>query len=299
MLTFLYHALMLLVGFVLPARPKLLRQGYRDRNGEPTQGMVGPVGLVLGAVGCYLLFALLRALARGEVPCGAKGCAGQIYTLANRPARTGPTCFFCCGACWRLATRCMSRSGSGCGHKGFAPGQNACGCAGHHRPEAGAWRRSGLLRLQVARALCRHGLLQALGQLISQHFFCAGLQPIQRALNNLLGAGLGHIKAACQIGIDIGHVQAQHLRFCAASSWRSALVSDQAADLLAEYAASSPPLIHEATDSTLSSARRRWLAEWGPHKGLAAIGTGNGPWHGYDQAAVSLTAAIKALARAA
>ena len=31
----------------------------------------------------------------------------------------------------------------------------------------------------------------------------------------------------------------------------------------------------------------------------AAIGTGNGPWHGHDQAAVSLTAAIKALARAA
>ena len=31
----------------------------------------------------------------------------------------------------------------------------------------------------------------------------------------------------------------------------------------------------------------------------AAIGTGNGPWHGYDQAAVSLPAAIKALARAA
>ena len=31
----------------------------------------------------------------------------------------------------------------------------------------------------------------------------------------------------------------------------------------------------------------------------AEIGTGNGPWHGYDQAAVSLTAAIKALARAA
>ncbi len=145
-------------------------------------------------------------------------------------------------------------------------------------PSAG----SGLLRLQVARALCRHGLLQALGQLIGQHFFCAGLQPIQRALNNLLGAGLGHIKATCQIGIDIGHVQAQHLRFCAASSWRSALVSDQAADLLAEYAASSPALI----------PKNKCQAN-------AAIGTGNGPWHGYDQAAVSLTAAIKALARAA
>ena len=157
---------------------------------------------------------------------------------------------------------------------------------------------SGLLGLQIARALCRHGLLQALGPFISQQFFCAGLQPIQRALNNLLGPGLGHIKAACQIGIDIGHVQAQHLRFCAASSWRSALVSDQAADLLAEYAASSPPLIHEATDSTLSSAPPPLACRMGA-KALPAIGTGNGPWHGHDQAAVSLTAAIKDLARAA
>ena len=86
MLTFLYYALMLLVGFIFYRHgQKLLRQGYRDRNGEPTQGMVGPVGfLVLGAVGCYLLFALLRALARGEVPCVGKGCAGQIYTLAEQ-----------------------------------------------------------------------------------------------------------------------------------------------------------------------------------------------------------------------
>ena len=43
MLTFLYYALMLLVGFVFYRHgQKLLRQGYRDRNGEPTQGMVGP-----------------------------------------------------------------------------------------------------------------------------------------------------------------------------------------------------------------------------------------------------------------
>jgi hypothetical protein len=41
---------------------------------------------------------------------------------------------------------------------------------------------------------------------------------------------------------------------CAASSWRSALVSDQAVDLLAAYAASSPPLIHDATDSPFSRA---------------------------------------------
>ena len=37
MLTLLYYALMLLVGFVFYRHgQKLLRQGYRDRNGEPT-----------------------------------------------------------------------------------------------------------------------------------------------------------------------------------------------------------------------------------------------------------------------
>lgn len=89
MLTFLYYALMLLVGFFFYRHgQKLLNQGHRDDKGEPTQGMVGPVGfLVLGAAGSYLLFALLRALARGEVPCVGKGCAGQIYTLAEQ---TGP-----------------------------------------------------------------------------------------------------------------------------------------------------------------------------------------------------------------
>ena len=96
MLTFLYYALMLLVGFVFYRHgQKLLRQEYRDRNGEPTQGMVGPVGfLVLGAVGCYLLFALLRALARGEVPCVGKGCAGQIYTLADQAGPYWANVFF-------------------------------------------------------------------------------------------------------------------------------------------------------------------------------------------------------------
>lgn len=96
MLTLLYYALMLLVGFVFYRHgQKLLRQGYRDRNGEPTQGMVGPVGfLVLGAVGCYLLFALLRALARGEVPCVGKGCAGQIYTLAEQAGPYWANVFF-------------------------------------------------------------------------------------------------------------------------------------------------------------------------------------------------------------
>ena len=101
MLTLLYYALMLLVGFIFYRHgQKLLRQGYRDRNGEPTQGMVGPVGfLVLGAVGCYLLFALLRALARGEVPCVGKGCAGQIYTLAEQAGPYWANVFF---LLWRV-----------------------------------------------------------------------------------------------------------------------------------------------------------------------------------------------------
>lgn len=89
MLTFPYYALMLWVGlFFYRHGQKLLNQGHRDNKGEPTQGMVGPVGfLVMGAAAGYLLFALLRALARGGVPCVGKGCAGQIYTLAEQAER--------------------------------------------------------------------------------------------------------------------------------------------------------------------------------------------------------------------
>ncbi|PIF90675.1 hypothetical protein CLU86_1564 [Acidovorax sp. 62] len=96
MLTFLYYALMLLVGFFFYRHgQKLLNQGHRDDKGEPTQGMVGPMGfLVLGAAGSYLLFALLRALARGEVPCVGKGCAGQIYTLAEQAGPYWANVFF-------------------------------------------------------------------------------------------------------------------------------------------------------------------------------------------------------------
>ena len=73
----------------------------------------------------------------------ARAVRGRFTRWLNRPARTGPTCFFCCGACWRLATRCMSRSGSGCGHKGLAPGQNACGVRReHHRPRSGCLARA-------------------------------------------------------------------------------------------------------------------------------------------------------------
>lgn len=92
MLTFLHYALMLWVGFFFYQHgQKLLNQRHRDNKGEPTQGMVGPVGfLVMGAAAGYLWFALLRALAQGEVPCVGKGCAGQIYTLAEQAERAEP-----------------------------------------------------------------------------------------------------------------------------------------------------------------------------------------------------------------
>ena len=125
MLTFPYYALMLWVGlFFSRYGQKLLNQGHRDDKGEPTQGMVGPVGfLVMGAAAGYLWFALLRALARGEVPWWARAVPDRFTRWRSRQSgrsRTGPTCFSWRGACWRLATRCMSRSISGFGHNGFA-----------------------------------------------------------------------------------------------------------------------------------------------------------------------------------
>jgi len=82
MRAFLYYALMLLLGYAwYRYGQKLLRKGYRDEKGELTQGLVGPVGFLLTAgVTCYLFFAMLRALVRGEVPCVGKGCVGQVYT---------------------------------------------------------------------------------------------------------------------------------------------------------------------------------------------------------------------------
>lgn len=96
MRTFLYYALMLLLGAAwYRYGQKLLRKGYRDENGEPTQGIVGPVGfLACGAVACYLLYAVLRALVRGEVACAGKGCAGQIYTLAEHAGHFWANVFF-------------------------------------------------------------------------------------------------------------------------------------------------------------------------------------------------------------
>lgn len=80
----IYYALMLLLGFAwYKFGQNLLRQGRRDENDELTKGLVGPVGfLVTAAITCFLFFAVLRALARGEVSCIGKACTGQVYTLA-------------------------------------------------------------------------------------------------------------------------------------------------------------------------------------------------------------------------
>ncbi|MDM0109689.1 hypothetical protein QTH97_32550 [Variovorax sp. J22R24] len=79
-----YYSLMLLLGFAwYQFGQNPLRKGYREENGRLTQGIVGPVGLLVTAVvACGLLFALLRALFRGEVSCLGRGCTMQIYTLA-------------------------------------------------------------------------------------------------------------------------------------------------------------------------------------------------------------------------
>lgn len=80
----IYYALMLLLGLAwYKFGQNLLRKGRRDENDELTQGFVGPLGFLVAGVGaCYLFFALLRALARGEVSCLGKACTGQVYTLA-------------------------------------------------------------------------------------------------------------------------------------------------------------------------------------------------------------------------
>lgn len=80
----LFYSLMLLLGYAwYRFGQNLLRKGYRDENDQVTQGIVGPVGfLMCGGVACYLLFAFLRALVRGEVPCIGRGCKMQVYTLA-------------------------------------------------------------------------------------------------------------------------------------------------------------------------------------------------------------------------
>ena len=80
----IYYSLMLLLGFACYRfGQNLLRKPRWNENGERTEGLVGPVGLlVITGMACYLLFAFLRALVRGEVPCVGKACRNQIYTLA-------------------------------------------------------------------------------------------------------------------------------------------------------------------------------------------------------------------------
>lgn len=99
---FLYYSLMLLLGFAwYRFGQKLLRKGPRDENDELTKGLVGPVGfLMAGGISCYLLFYMLRALVRREVPCVGKACSGQIYTLAANPGEFWANVFF---IAWMLA----------------------------------------------------------------------------------------------------------------------------------------------------------------------------------------------------
>ena len=84
MRTAIYYSLMLLLGFAwYKYGQRLLRKKRWDENGERTEGLAGPVGLLMaGAAVCYFLFEFLRALVRGEVPCLGKACRIQVYTLA-------------------------------------------------------------------------------------------------------------------------------------------------------------------------------------------------------------------------
>ena len=96
MLTALYYALMLLVGYVwYRYGQKLLRQGPRDDRGEYTKSPLGPFSfLVVAGIGCYLLYEALRAMVLRQIPCVGKGCAGQIYTLAEHADKYWANLFF-------------------------------------------------------------------------------------------------------------------------------------------------------------------------------------------------------------
>ncbi|MGJ7609852.1 MULTISPECIES: hypothetical protein [unclassified Variovorax] len=92
----IYYSLMLSLGFAwYKFGQNQLRKGYRDENDQRTEGLVGPFGFLLTAgVSCYLLFALLGALVRGEVSCLGKGCKAQVYTLAANAAEYWANMFF-------------------------------------------------------------------------------------------------------------------------------------------------------------------------------------------------------------
>ena len=81
MLTFLYYALMLLVGFVFTGTAKAAPPRVSGLQRRAPQAWWACGFLVLGAVGCYLLFALLRGwrgrgALRGKGLCGADLHAG-------------------------------------------------------------------------------------------------------------------------------------------------------------------------------------------------------------------------------
>lgn len=92
----LYYALMLLLGYAwYRFGQRLIRKGYRDERGKLTEGMTGPLGLLLVAgVLCVLFFSLVRALIRREIQCLGKGCHGQLYTLAAHAADYWANMFF-------------------------------------------------------------------------------------------------------------------------------------------------------------------------------------------------------------
>lgn len=96
MRSIIYYTLMLLLGFAwYKLGQNLLRKRRWNERGERTEGFVGPVGmLVTAAVACYLLFAFLRALVRGEVSCVGKACKMQVYTLAANAGEYWANMFF-------------------------------------------------------------------------------------------------------------------------------------------------------------------------------------------------------------
>ena len=50
--------------------------------------------LVVAGIGCYLLYEALRAMVLRQIPCVGKGCAGQIYTLAEHADKYWANLFF-------------------------------------------------------------------------------------------------------------------------------------------------------------------------------------------------------------
>jgi hypothetical protein len=96
MVAVIYYALMLLLGLIgYRYGQKLLAKGFRDENDEITKPPLGPFAFVFcGVLGCFFLFTVLRAFARGEIECIGKHCGGQIYTLAAHASKFWDNVFF-------------------------------------------------------------------------------------------------------------------------------------------------------------------------------------------------------------